>query len=186
MKHAPNLLLLALVLVASFAGIGRAQDSDADKLQSSLDKWSELKEKCGGNYRYFVRTSSFTGAGTETEIAVLNHKVAVRRYRVIGPPIPLPPGPNGRPPMPEAPKYEWTEQGETIGKHKEGAPPKTLDELYAQAQQVLARKLTEHEKRFVRFDKQGLLSSCFTIDTRIADDAPVHGVVIAEIRLETK
>jgi hypothetical protein len=186
MKHTTTLLLLAIALVTLSVSIGRAQDTDADKLQGSLDKWSELKEKCGGNYRYFVRTSSFTGAGTETEIAVRNNKVAGRRYKVIGPPVLIAPDPDGEPPKPEAPKYKWTERGESVGKNKEGAPAKTLDELYAQAKEVLARELPEHEKRYVRFDMQGLLSSCFTVDTRIADDAPTNGVIISEIKLEPK
>jgi hypothetical protein len=186
MKHTTTLLLLTIALVTLTVSIGRAQDTDVEKLQRSLDKWSELKEKCGGNYRYFIRTSSFTGAGTETEIAVRNNKVAGRRYRVTGPPVLIAPGPNGEQSKSEAPGYKWTEQGESVGKNKEGAPAKTLDQLYAQAKEVLARELPEHEKRYVRFDKQGLLSSCFAIDTRIADDAPTNGVIISEIMLEPK
>lgn len=150
MKHTTTLLLLAISLVTFAVSLAHAQDSDADKLQGSLDKWSDLKEKCGGNYRYFVRTSSFTGAGTETEIVVRNNKVAGRRYKVFGPPAPIAPGPDGEPPKPEAPQYKWTEQGEAVGKNKEGAAAKTLDELYAQAKEVLARELPEHERRYVR------------------------------------
>lgn len=188
MQHTTTLSFVALALVSLSISTVRAQDTDSDKLQGSLAKWSALKEACGGNYGYFVRTASFAGARTETEITVRNNQVVGRRYKVTGPPVPvpIPPSPDGAPPKPEAPTYKWTEQGEAIGKNKEGAPAKTLDQLYAQAQEVLARKLPEHERRYVQFDKQGLLSSCFTVDTRIADDAPINGVIIAEIRLEPK
>ena len=107
MKHTSTLLLLTIALVTLCVSIGRAQDTDADKLQGSLDKWSELKEKCGGNYRYLVRTSSFTGAGTETEITVRNNKVSGRRYKVTGPPVPIAPGPDCETPKPEAAKRFW-------------------------------------------------------------------------------
>ena len=185
MRRSVTLTVLTATLLM-VAGTAAAVDDNMAELQASLDKWDNLKQKCGGNYRYFVRTSSFTGAGTETEIVIRNNKVAGRRYKVTGPPVLIAPTPNGEPPKPEAPTYKWTERGEEVGNNKDGAPAKTLDELYAQAKEVLVRELPEHEKLYVRFDKQGLLSSCFTVDTRIADDAPTNGVIISEIRLEEK
>ena len=161
---------------------------DAAKLKESREKWEKLKEKCGGNYRYFVRTSSFSGMRTETEIVMQKNKVAGRRYKVtggFGPAVEIAPVEPGKPPVkPAAPKYKWTERGADVGSNKGGAPAKTLDELYDDAEKVLAHTLSPTEKLYVRFDGQGLLKSCFYVDTRIADDAPTTGVMISEIRLE--
>ena len=177
-----RLILTFSVLAASMQisqAIAQEEMTDAEKLAASRDTWDDLKQKCVGNYRYFVRTSSFTGFGTETEIVVRRNKVAGRRFLVSGGiERVLPEG------EPEAPQHKWVEKGEEVGKNKEGAPPKTLDELYDEAEKVIAHELAEHEKLYLRFDKQGLLTSCFYVDTRIADDAPTTGVTISAIKLE--
>ena len=190
MKKTTTLLLFTFACFAIFASPTFAQDDDGAKLQASIEKWDDLKQKSGNSYRYYVRTSSFTGFTTETEVVVHGGKVTGRRYKETqgfsgpGGPVPvlLPEG--GEPPKPEPPKYKWTERFDEVGKNKGGAPAKTLDELYAQAKEVIARDLPEFEKRYVSFDKQGLLKSCFTVDTRIADDAPTNGVMISEIKLD--
>ncbi len=109
-----------------------------------------------------------------------NNKVTERRFRSFGgqqvQPVPVKPGakPQGK---------TWVEKGKSIGQHKAGAPPKTLDELYTEAAKIAKLKLLSHERRYVRFNKQGLLLSCFTMDRRIADDAPTKGVTISKIKL---
>ena len=77
----------------------------------------------------------------------------------------------------------WVEKGKEMGSHKKGGAAKTLDQLYKEAAEVAKRKLPANERRYVRVDKQGLLLSCFTVDTRIADDAPTKGVNISSIKL---
>jgi type IV secretory pathway VirB10-like protein len=150
------------------------------QLDESLRAWSDLKAKCGGNYSYKIRWSSWVGFGHETEIVARDNKVTERRYREwSGQPVPVEPGK----PSQDRGK-SWTETGDDLGSHKKGAPPKTLDELYVEAQGILNKKLEPHQRLYVRFDKQGLLSSCFYVDTRIADDAPQTGVVISSIELE--
>lgn len=149
------------------------------QLDESLQKWNDLKAACGGNYSYKISWSSFAGFGHETEIVVRDNKVTERRYRErSGPPALVEPG---KPPQENG--EGWAETGDELGSHKQGAPPKTLDELYVEAQGILNKQLEPHHKLYVRFDKQGLLSSCFYIDTRIADDAPQTGVVISSIEL---
>ena len=54
----------------------------------------------------------------------------------------------------------------------QGAPLKTLDDLYKEAQKLPATKLSLEQRLYVAFAKRGLLESCFCVDTRIADDAP--------------
>ena len=167
------MFVLLLCASASFA-------DDQEKMQQSMTTWRQLRERNQGNYAYTIRWSSFVGFGHETEIVVRNNEVAERRYRSFsGRPVPVRPGQ----PAPKPEGTSWVERGDDLGTHKEGAPPKTLDELYAEAAQVLKRPLPEFERRYVRFDKQGLLLACFTVDTRIADDAPTKGVNITSIRL---
>jgi predicted secreted protein len=174
----------AIMVLAGFL-VGGTQaaepdPSDPEKVQASLKKWQQLKKDCGGNYSYKVNWSSFTGFGHKTEVIVRNNKVVERRYRAFrGRPVPIRLGQ----PKPRPEGESWVEQGKDLGTHKKGAPPKTLDELYAQADEVAQRKLAQHERRYVRFDKQGLLGSCFIVDTRIADDAPRNGVAISSISL---
>ncbi len=86
---------------------------------------------------------------------------------------------------PPKPKGEsWTETGRDLGSHKKGSPPKTLDQLYEEAQGILNTKLEPHHRLYVRFDDRGLLKSCFYVDTRIADDAPQTGVMIASVNIK--
>jgi len=184
-------LIPLFVVILSCIGLAPALAADAPKddaakLKESAETWEQLKKKCGGNYRYFVRTSSFSGFRTETEIVVRDNKVAGRRYMVTGgrPAIAVMPG--GKPEQPAGPKYKWTERFDEVGTNKEGAPAKTIDELYAEAEKVIEHELQPHEKRYVRFDGQGLLKSCFYIDTRIMDDAPRTGVIISQIKLDEK
>jgi len=113
---------------------------------------------------------------------VRGNKVVERIYQKFGGAVAVLPGGPGRPPK-QVPAG-WTEKGKDIGSHREGAPPKTLDELYQDARKVLDTKLSPFQKLYVRYDKQGLLRSCFYVDTRIADDTPRKGVVISGIFLE--
>lgn len=180
MKHSlTGVLITAVSICLPALALADEKTSDVDKLQVSLKTWANIKAESGGNYRYFVRTSSFSGLRTETEIVVRNNKVVERNYSET----------LGRPPIPgEKPTAgkTWSESGSELGQHKQGAPVKTLDQLYKDARKVLDHKLSPSERRYVRFDKQGLLNSCFYVDTRIADDAPTTGVMIAEIRVARK
>ncbi len=167
-------VLLLSVLFASTTGLADEQP----KLADSLSKWQQLKEKHAGNYSYAVRWSSFAGFGHETVIVVRDNQVVERRYVEFGREVaPVAPGP--KPPKPAGPK--WVETASELGKHNEGAPPKTLDALYAEAAKVLQQPLRDSERRYVKFDQQGLLLSCFIVDTAIADDAPITGVRLARI-----
>lgn len=179
---------LIVLAISSFAVKANADElppssTKADELTESLKKWKKVKKECGGAYSYSIRFSSFAGFGHQTEIIVRKNKVTERRYQAFsGRPV-APPKP-GTPAAPAA--EQWVEKGKQIGSHKKGAPAKTLDDLYAEAAKVVKRKLPASEKRYVRFDKQGLLLSCFTVDTRIADDAPRKGVYISSLKIGGK
>lgn len=172
-------------VIGMLTGLAHADESsDQAKLDASLKKWQELKKANAGNYSYKVRWSSFVGFGHETEVIVRNNKVVERRFREFNNrPRPVAPPKPGQPKS-EAPNAKgWIEKGKKVGTNKQGAAPKTLDELYAEADKTLKRELPQFEKRYMRFNKQGLLLTCFTVDTRIADDAPTKGVIISSITL---
>ena len=172
-------LCLTWLMLLICASPGMADDQE--KLQASLKTWHQLRKKSEGDYSYTVRWTSFVpGVGHETKVIVRDNKVVERRFRSFdGPPVLVKPGQPATQPKGKT----WSEKGKSLGTHKAGAPPKTLDQLYSEAFQNLKLELKEHERRFVRFDKQGLLLSCFTVDTRIADDAPGKGVKITGISL---
>jgi len=147
---------------------------DAGKVQTALEGWAKAKAKCGGNYEYTVGFTSAFGFGHTTTIVVKANKVVERRYEEFN---------RREPPRPGVKPPGFVEKGADVGKNKKGAPAKTLDEIYAQAGKVAAQALRPSERRYVRTDKNGLLTSCFIIDTRIADDAPRKGVAIGQIKL---
>ena len=174
-----SVLVLLIFPLAGTTMAGAAIADERADLAASKAKWEEAKKGRQGNYRYFVRTSSFTGAGTETEVVVRGGKVAGRRFQEFGPPEPVPPGE-----APPAITYKWTERGAEVGTNKEGAPAKSLDELYLEAEKIVVKELAPHEKRYVAFDDKGLLRNCFIVDTRIQDDAPHVGVILTRLQLE--
>ena len=149
-------------------------NNDIAKVNAALKTWTTAKAKCAGNYEYTVSFSSAFGFGHTTTIVVKNNKVVERRYEAFN---------RRQPPVPRAKPNAWVETGKDLGKNKRGAPVKTLDELYANAAKVAAQPLRPSERRYVRTDKNGLLTSCFIIDRRIADDAPRKGVAIGQIKL---
>jgi len=166
---------------------------DTRRVKEGIDAWEIAKTKCKGNYSYKVSFTSFVGFGHETTIVVSNNKVTERHYRTFNRRRPVaPPRPGGvAPPQPE--EKSWVEKGEAIGANKQGAPAKTLDELYVLALETAKKPLQQFERRSIRFDKQlqrlhngntvGLLVSCYIMDRRIADDAPRNGLVVSSIQL---
>ena len=152
------------------------------KLEESFQTWQRKKQECGGDYSYKKYWSSWVGFGHETTVVVENNKVVSRSFRSFsGKPVPVAPG--------QAPKPDgktWTERGPEVGKNKQGHPPKTLDELYAEAKAIVHRPVPPFNRMSLRTDKNGLLLACYLQDTRIADDVPTKGVNIASITLGKK
>jgi len=168
---------LALIAFITLAASPLFAQEDAAKLETSLKSWQQAKAQCKGNYTYQVRWSSFAGVGGETVIVVRGNQVTERRYQEFASP---------QAPVAGAKPAGWTEKGDDIGSHKQGAAAKTLDELYEEAAKIVKAELAPHEKRYVRLNEDGLLLACFSVDTRIADDAPIQGVRITSIELAGK
>lgn len=181
-----TIVIVSIVFgLASSSRASDVSDSNKAKLAESLKAWTDLKAKCGGNYSYKVSFTSWVGFGHETTIVVRDNKVVERRYRewsanLQGPPMPVPPG--VAPPQPQG--TSWTETGDQLGSHPKGAPLKTLDTLYEEAEKILEIKLEPYQRLYVRFDGRGLLLMCAYVDTRIMDDAPMTGVRISSIQID--
>lgn len=167
-KQIVSMITAGLAFVVTVHAEQVKEESDLSRIEASEKVWADVKEECSGNYSYTKAFSSFAGFGNETTLVVKDGKVVERRYREW----------NG-----STEGETWIEKGEQIGSHTKGANPLTLDELYKQAKAVAAKELAPHDKRYVRFDRRGLLNSCFIMDTRIMDDAPQTGVDISNIEL---
>ena len=152
------------------------------RLQQSFQTWQKIKQECQGTYSYKKHWSSWVGFGHVTTVVVQDNKVVERSFRSFsGKPVPVAPG--------QAPKPDgktWTERGPEVGKNKQGHPPKTLDELYAEAKVIVHGPVPPFNRMSLRTDKNGLLLACYLRDTRIADDAPTKGVNITSITLGNK
>ena len=66
---------------------------------------------------------------------VRENKVVERKYTEFNRDTPPPPPEPGK--EPKQPGENWTEKGDQLGSHKKGAPLKTLDDLYLDAQKVV-------------------------------------------------
>ncbi len=182
------LVVLPLLLLSACVGWAIEADSadDLQALQQSAKKWQRVRDHANGNYSYHVVVSSFSGLRSDTEIVVRDNQVTERRYQETNTNAPAVDAPAVDAPAVDAPgakaKYKWVETGDQLGTHPQGGAAKTMDQLYQQATEILQRERAEHEKLYLRFDKQGLLQSCFTVDTRIADDAPINGVRISDLQ----
>lgn len=169
-----------VVICASIFAAPVESASPAEQVAGSLKKWNEVKMKAKGNYAYTVSRSSFSGFRWTTTIVVRSNKVVERRFDVtnLRGAIQVP----GQAPKKKGPK--WVEKGKDIGTHKEGAAPKTIDVLYAEAKAVAETKLESFQKLYVGFHKNGILKHCFYVDTRIADDAPSNGPRISTFKTD--
>ncbi len=186
----PTIVLSSVVALLFFVADNRAESKGNSKPQSAVDQvntsfgtWKKLNKQSKGNYSYTVRRSSFSGFQWTTTITVRANKVVERKFEVVNlrQPVPVPGEKAGKNKGPK-----WIEKGKDIGKHKEGAKPSTIDELYAEAIIVASTQLKDFQKRYVGFHPNGVLKHCFYIDTRIADDAPSKGVRITTLTMGGK
>jgi hypothetical protein len=166
------ILLLGLTHLPTFV-----EPTDAAVIKSSRKAWDETKVKHGDIYHYSVVFTSAFGFGNETIIVVVNGKISERRYRSWMRPMAVTPGEKTEP------KADWVEMADNIGKHKDGAPARTMEQLYDEAEKAAEQKLQPFEKRYVKTDSRGILEYAFIVDKRITDDAPRKGVNISKLKL---
>ena len=164
-------MAVASFLVAMCANVYAADPAktDTERLKESFAKWEKLRDKNGGDYSYNVVKTHMMSRETTT-IVVRDNKVVERRYAV-----------EIRPPVPNAPN--WVEKGKMLGTHKkQGAPARTVDELYAEAVQVTTVPVQAHQRYSLSFDERGVLRHCWIVDTRLPDAEP-KGIAPIQIQL---
>ena len=162
--------LIALCCLASAACATPPASPDLIRLQDSLNAWTAAQATIKGNYSYSVRRSSWTGFGSITKVDVQAGKVVRRSYDEFN----SRPQPVLNPAAKPAPL--WVESAAQLNSHTQGAPALTVEAMYDTCKTVLQADLASHQKRYVAFDQRGFLARCFTVDTRMMDDAPQVGV----------
>ncbi|NOQ16488.1 MAG: hypothetical protein GQ581_05470 [Methyloprofundus sp.] len=128
-----------------------------EKLAHSFSIWQQQKIKQGDSYQYSSKFVSWVGVGSETTITVNDGIIISRKYHAW-----------------DADKKETAQWAETnskeLGKNKEGAALKTIDELYAQCRTILATKDAESNHLYLGFDENGIIEHCLFTPKQCADD----------------
>lgn len=147
---------------------GNASDSMV-RLHASRGKWLEKREKLNNSYSYTDSHASIFGFGQETIVKVKYGEVVssvTKKFKFK----------NRKKIITETITKDWENSS---SKDK----PKTLDQLYDEAETVLLRKTSKSLKLIFSFDKSGLLLKACILDTRVMDDAPCTGVDITSIQM---
>ena len=179
MKFAPALA----VLFFSAAPIMALAATPEEQLEDSLQKWQEIREGRGSSYTYEVKATYYSGSQRLTTITVEDGKV-VKRELVSS----WMPGVNRDPNDPSLKASTYVETGDDIGSHLAGEPAKTLDELYEDAEKILASRNAENaqprpvlgggiairgqRKLVLEFDDLGLLKTCYLTTPMIVHNRP--------------
>ena len=150
------------------AAVEAKKMSNLELLTNSRKTWNALKKEKHDTYVYTVRKSYMMGNGNMTTLHVKNGSVVKRSFSDWKP---------GQEPV-----VRWTEVGKKLATNPTGAEILTIDDIYDRALKILQKKTKPMEKLYLKFDAQGVLKSCFTVNTMIADDAPINGVIVSSIK----
>lgn len=172
-------VITAVLALLCLAADDAKPATDLERLAASRAAWEKARDAAGGDYSYEVLQITLVSRQT-TRIVVKKGKVVERSFeQETSVPQAVEPGRPG-----PASKPGWTETGADIGKHGDGAaPPLTVDEMYDKAANVLATPQGEFRSRSLGIEERGFLHHCFDRDTRIADDAPLDGVMPFQITI---
>ena len=170
---------VTLLALRCLAAENAEPTADLERLAASRAIWEKARDAAGGNHSYAVLQISLVSRQT-TRIVVKQGKVVERSFaHETSVPQAVEPGhpaPVSRP--------GWTETDAEIGTHGDGAaPPHTVDEMYDNAAKLLATPRAEFRERSLGIEERGFLHHCFDRDTRIADDAPLDGVMPFQITI---
>ena len=159
--------ICALITVLAFNACKKGPY--ASEFDDSYKAWIKFKAESQNSYNYAVATSSFTGITTQTIIYVQNGKVVKRYYKAMTQ--------HGNPPV--AVQEEWTEEGSSLNTHATGAPTRTLDQIYVEAENNWLKKRDNAETYF-ETKNDGMISLAGYAEKSCQDDCFI-GVTIAFI-----
>lgn len=172
MKKAINnfsTLIVGLSLIACFghsaaiAGVLEKQQ----RLEQSLRHWQLAKKQHKNNYQYSVSFSSWVGFAYRTTLIVQDGVVVKRAYENFD--------------QTGKQVSSWQENSvEQVGTHKQGAAPKTLDQLYRQCSVDILTQGEQFNDISLSFDKENILSECTYTPKNCADDCS-FGVRVEEL-----
>jgi len=134
----------------------------------SLMAWEKLKKENGNSYIYKQEFTSWTGYGNITKITVKQGVVVERKYQTTKY------SDNGKRSIIKS----YTEKGEDVGKHNEGRPAVTLDQVYIDSKKYIEVDKDTHMIIFSTF-QNGILKDCGNIPHGCADDC-YNGVSISD------
>lgn len=127
MKWIIAIFILGLTLLNLDVAYSQQRYIDPEAFEKSYALWQEQKEKHNNSYILTLTKSSFSGWVGTTKLRIKNGVVVKRSYseRYLTP--------RDRRTKP----IKWTEKGSVLGKHREGYPLVTLDEIYEYAESYL-------------------------------------------------
>jgi len=139
-----------------------------EKLTDSFSIWQQQKIKHGNSYQYSTHFVSWVRFGSETTITVNDGIISSRKYHAWG--------------ADKKQTAQWAEtDAKELGKNKEGAALKTVDQLYAQCRTILATKDAGSNHLYLGFDEKGIIEHCLFAPKQCADDCS-KGVRIKNLR----
>jgi hypothetical protein len=167
MKHSIFLLLLTASL---FTACKKSDIEYANDFDRSYEAWTNFKTTSGNSYRYTTVSGSWTGTGTETIITIESGKVTQRSYVYT-----VPDRANNTFVIQE----QWTETGNNLNTHTNGAATITLEEIYQKARNEWLKKRADATIYF-ETKNNGMISSCGYVDDNCADDC-FRGITLQKI-----
>lgn len=136
----------------------------------SLKVWATFKTASNNSYSYTVTGGSWTGVTYKTMVAVKRGTVVGRTFVMHAPD-----GQTGEQRLQE----QWIESETTLSTHPNGAPARTLDELYTEAKSLLIRR--DDAKTYFETKNNGMISMVGYVPNNCADDCFI-GTNISEIK----
>jgi len=156
-----NIVIAFCALVTLLSVTSCKKGPYASEFEESYKAWIKFKTESQNSYNYSIITGSLSGVTTETIIYVQNGKVVKRSFRATsehaGPPVVV--------------QEEWIEEGSSLNTHQTGAPTKTLDQVYAEAESNWLKKRDNAQTYFetkndgmislVGYEEDGCQDDCF-------------------------
>lgn len=164
-----NTLIAFCTLVTLLTVTSCKKGPYASEFEESYKAWIKFKAESQNSYNYSVMTGSLSGVTTQTIIYVQNGKVVKRYYKATtehaGPPVVV--------------QEEWTEEGSSLNTHQTGAPTKTLDQVYAEAESNWLKK-RDNAQTYFETKNDGMISLAGYVEDGCQDDC-FRGITIGFI-----
>jgi hypothetical protein len=160
---------IALLMTASCT-----KNHYSGEYQESYNAWLKFKTKSNNSYKYTIYFESFSGFKEETVIYVRNGIVVRRSFKATTK--------DGNYPPTISVTEEWAEEKVSLNTHQKGADIKTLDELYAEAENKWLKK-RDNAKTYFEAKNEGMISTAGYVENNCADDC-FRGITISSISKE--